>query len=104
MLVWNVVRAKPKNFERTLSYATAKLNLCFIRLMLKRLASQQIPNGFYRILEVKPGASQDEIKQAYKHLVKKWHPDLFFKNPKLQLQAQEKSKEINEAYKKLSIN
>ena len=28
-----------KNFERTLSHATAKLNLCFIRLMLKRLAT-----------------------------------------------------------------
>jgi hypothetical protein len=28
-----------KNFERTLTNATAKLNLCFIRLMLKRLAS-----------------------------------------------------------------
>lgn len=28
-----------KNFERTLTHATAKLNLCFIRLMLKRLAS-----------------------------------------------------------------
>ena len=28
-----------KNFERTLSNATAKLNLCFIRLMIKRLAA-----------------------------------------------------------------
>lgn len=27
-----------KNFERTLDHATAQLNLCFIRLMLKRLA------------------------------------------------------------------
>ena len=27
-----------KNFERTLDHATAKINLCFIRLMLKRLA------------------------------------------------------------------
>lgn len=27
-----------KNFERTLDNATAKLNLCFIRLMIKRLA------------------------------------------------------------------
>ena len=27
-----------KNFERTLDHATDKLNLCFIRLMLKRLA------------------------------------------------------------------
>ena len=26
-----------KNFERTLSHATTKLNLCFVRLMLKRL-------------------------------------------------------------------
>ena len=29
-----------KNFERTLVNATAKLNLCFIRLMLKRLANE----------------------------------------------------------------
>lgn len=36
-----------KNFERTLSHATAKLNLCFIRLMLKRLANEYIPNEFY---------------------------------------------------------
>lgn len=28
-----------KNFERTLSNATTKLNLCFIRLMIKRLAA-----------------------------------------------------------------
>lgn len=27
-----------KNFERTLHHATTKLNLCFVRLMLKRLA------------------------------------------------------------------
>ncbi len=28
-----------KNFERTLSHATTKLNLCFVRLMLNRLAT-----------------------------------------------------------------
>ncbi len=28
-----------KNFERTLAQATAKINLCFVRLMLKRLAT-----------------------------------------------------------------
>lgn len=28
-----------KNFERTLAHATAKINLCFVRLMLKRLAA-----------------------------------------------------------------
>ncbi len=57
---------------------------------------------FYEILEIKPGASQDEIKQAYKRLVKKWHPDLFFNQPQLQFSAQERFKKINEAYKKLS--
>ena len=57
---------------------------------------------FYEILEVKPGATQDEIKQAYKRLVKQWHPDLFFNNPQLQLPAAEKFKKINEAYKKLT--
>jgi SRSO17 transposase len=38
---WWMERCKSlvKNFERTLSHATAKLNLCFIRLMLKRLAN-----------------------------------------------------------------
>jgi hypothetical protein len=28
-----------ENFERTLANATAKMNLCFIRLMVKRLAA-----------------------------------------------------------------
>jgi transposase len=28
-----------KNFERTLSHATTKINLCFVRLMLKRIAA-----------------------------------------------------------------
>ena len=32
-----------KNFERTLDHARSKLNLCFVRLMLKRLALQQDP-------------------------------------------------------------
>jgi len=31
-----------KNFERTLENATAKLNVCFIRLMLKRLAKERL--------------------------------------------------------------
>jgi Transposase DDE domain len=31
-------KALVKNFERTLSNATTKLNLCFVRLMIKRLA------------------------------------------------------------------
>jgi len=45
MLGW---RCLVKNFERTLSHATTKINLCFVRLMLKRLQSlPEISNGFY---------------------------------------------------------
>ena len=55
----------------------------------------------YEVLGVKPGASQDEIKSAYRKLVKQYHPDQFRDNP-LQELAQEKLAEINEAYNMLS--
>ncbi len=58
--------------------------------------------AYYEALEIQSGASKDETKQAYKRLVKKWHPDLFFNQPRMQLQAQEKFKKINEAYTRLS--
>jgi len=35
-----------QNFERTLSHATAKVNLCFVRLMLKRLSNDWDPKWF----------------------------------------------------------
>jgi curved DNA-binding protein CbpA len=46
---------------------------------------------------LKPDASPSQIKQAYKSLVKKWHPDLFVNQPQ-QVEAQEKIRLINEAY------
>ncbi|RUR76786.1 dynamin family protein [Chlorogloeopsis fritschii PCC 9212] len=52
----------------------------------------------YTILGLQSGASLTEIKQAYKNLVKKWHPDLFMDKPQLLQQAQEKMRLINEAY------
>lgn len=55
----------------------------------------------YEILELKPDASQEEIKQAYRDMVKVWHPDRFSHDPRLQQKAQEKLKEINEAYEQL---
>jgi curved DNA-binding protein CbpA len=55
----------------------------------------------YEVLGIKPGASQEEIKSAYRKLVKQYHPDQFTDNP-LQKLAQEKLSEINEAYDKLS--
>ncbi len=52
----------------------------------------------YRTLEVKPGAPRETIKQAYRELVKIWHPDRFPDEPKLQHRASEKLKQINLAY------
>lgn len=53
---------------------------------------------YYQILDLKPGASKHEVKQAYKDLIVVWHPDRFTHNPRLQQKAQEKVKEINAAY------
>ncbi|NLK95720.1 MAG: J domain-containing protein [Clostridiales bacterium] len=55
----------------------------------------------YEVLGIKPGASQEEIKSAYRKLVKQYHPDQYRDNP-LQELAQQKLAEINEAYKILS--
>ncbi len=53
---------------------------------------------YYAILGVEKTASQDEIKRAYRELAKKYHPD---KNPG-DPEAEERFKEINEAYAVLS--
>ncbi|MBW4631491.1 MAG: DnaJ domain-containing protein [Iphinoe sp. HA4291-MV1] len=57
-------------------------------------------NDAYSILGLKPGASPTEVKQAYRKLVKIWHPDRFSHPQKIQ-EAEEKIKQINEAYNKL---
>jgi curved DNA-binding protein CbpA len=57
---------------------------------------------YYRILELEPGATLEEINQAYKDLVFVWHPDRLPKdNLRLQHKAQEKLKSLNMARDKL---
>lgn len=53
----------------------------------------------YDILEVSPNASEEVIKNAFRALVKKWHPDM--QSEEEQQQAQEKFKEINLAFEVL---
>ncbi|MEK6282568.1 MAG: DnaJ domain-containing protein [Acidobacteriota bacterium] len=55
----------------------------------------------YNVLGLNPGASAQELKAAHRDLAKVWHPDRFHHDPRLQQKAQEKLKEINEAYTRL---
>ena len=52
----------------------------------------------FDVLELESNASMDEAKQAYKDMVNIWHPDRFSNNPRLKQKAEDKLKEINEAY------
>jgi curved DNA-binding protein CbpA len=52
----------------------------------------------YRILGVAPGASKDEVKQAYRDLAQVWHPDRFSHSDRLRDKAQVNLGRINEAF------
>ena len=52
---------------------------------------------YYEILGVARGASDDEVKKAFRKLAQQWHPDVNTSSG-----ADERFKEINEAYQVLS--
>ena len=53
---------------------------------------------YYEVLGIQKGANEDEIKKAYRKAAKQYHPDL---HPGDKV-AEEKFKEVNEAYEVLS--
>jgi hypothetical protein len=89
-----------KNFERTLSHATAKLNLCFIRLMLKRLANDRSQMG-----SIQPTvAIIDEYCAEYKDLFKEVRNYECLKYLHLGIISLIKRKSLPEIAKVVSIN
>ena len=72
--------------------------ICIIYSNINIIKTEQ-RKDYYKILNVKKNATESEIKKAYRKLAIKWHPD---KNPNNKEEAEEKFKEINEAYSVLS--
>jgi DnaJ-domain-containing protein 1 len=75
--------------------------IIYIFLFFRKVRKEKGPGTINRCVEIlglKPGASQEEVNQAYRDLVNVWHPDRFVANPRLQKKAEEKIKEINAAY------
>jgi curved DNA-binding protein CbpA len=58
-------------------------------------------NDPYAVLGVNQNATDEQIKVAYRDLVKKYHPDRYLDNPLSDL-ANEKMQEINKAYEQIN--
>ena len=57
---------------------------------------------YYRTLGLRPGASMDEIKVAWRQAMRENHPDRFAHDPKAEERAHRRSQELNQAYAELS--
>lgn len=58
----------------------------------------------YHLLGLQPGASPEDVKRAYRELAKKWHPDRYTDGPEwARLRAEEKFKDLQEAYRRILI-
>jgi curved DNA-binding protein CbpA len=58
----------------------------------------------YEILDLPAGATEKELKEAYRDAMSVWHPDRFSANPRLRRKAEEKAAQINGAYEILSVH
>lgn len=86
-----VLELEPSNYEAKKGLEDAK-----------KKEKEAKKKDYYKVLEVDKGASESQIRKAYKLLALKWHPDKNTQNEAQREMAEKKFKEINEAYEVLS--
>ncbi|XP_074289823.1 uncharacterized protein LOC141615316 [Silene latifolia] len=66
---------------------------------VNKLASSE---SYYRVLNVMPHSSQNDIRRAFRKLAMQWHPDKWANSPAFLGEAKRKFQKIQEAYSVLS--
>ena len=67
------------------------------------MAPEVLLEADFQVLGLEPGAKPSEVRQAYRTLVKKWHPDRHHSEPyEARAFAEKKFREIDEAYRRIS--
>ena len=83
---------------------TIAINLGINAKDAESIQSMFIPdtNAAYKILEIEPTATVDEIKKAYRVMARKYHPDkVSYLGEDIQQTAKEKFQKVNEAYEQI---
>ncbi len=87
--------------DRLLAHVAAELGLhaADIRSIAAMFAPPADPNADYRVLEVAPDATDDEVRKAYRRMSMKHHPDkVAHLGPEFQKAATDKFQRVNAAY------
>lgn len=58
---------------------------------------------YYKVLDLPYGADFEQVKAAYRKLMKKYHPDLHGSTPQKQKAANELTVQVTQAYNELEI-
>lgn len=73
------------------------ITACAVRSVSGGIRKRSKKMDPYKVLGVSPGATDEEIKKAYRSLSRKYHPDANVNNPN-KAQAEEKFKQVQMAY------